>query len=774
MIIISNNNKEILEKHFPDAWNQWCEIEENLNTKLTKVVPSQQGTKTLRLSKGNKLFIHNKNDPLKEAEDFINQYETITEHSDILFYGVGLGYHIKAFVNKYPNKSFYIYEPIPEIFEQYLLHGNLGELPLESIKEIYIENSQNNTAIFLQNFISKIWDSILVIDFPTYKKAFSQKHNDFFFNFQQAIDNRSNNIAVNSAFEKRWIINSMHNFGEVLNSPNIMISEKQLFENKPALLVAAGPSLEEEIENIKHIKENNLAYIFAVGSAINTLIKYDLSPHAFCSFDPSEKNQLVFTKIIEKNINSIPLIFGSSIGFESLKQYPGPKLHMITSQDQVAPLYLKSSLGTNIDGVSDAPSVAAVTLELLYKMKFNPIILVGQNLAYKDNKRYAGGINYHPVNVNANELEQAESVKDVYGNKVPTAKNFTRMRQQMEMYIQHFKNTEVINTTRGGAHIEGTTFKTLETLIKNKLQNEIVNDNWLSYEAFSYDKEHIKSKLNFMQKEFESLDNLFNATKSLLSKIEELAQEGKFQQIDLRYQEFDNVFAQLRANSFFNSFILPMNRVISDLLQLEIPDINKIKDPLTKARRIVNRFETFFSDCEKDIQDITPIFLNMNKSIKNFLIKEQFKQIKLMLINYEVLTDGSIYCAINGEEIIKLNAHDRSAIQYLKENNIELAIMSRKNYPEIQTISKALKIKHVYENIKDTPEFLADINKKHNISNKTLACISNNIKDIDIINNAALSFTANNCTEKLRDRADYVCTKKSGEGVLKEIVDQFL
>ena len=151
------------------------------------------------------------------------------------------------------------------------------------------------------------------------------------------------------------------------------MEKKGQFKGKPAMLVAAGPSLNEEIENIRYIKENGLAYIFSVGSAINTLIYHNIYPDAACTYDPTVNNQKVFAKVKEKNIKDIPMIFGSSVGYETLIDYPGKKYHMITSQDTVSNYYLKTEEEDRLDIVLDAPSIAVVTLQLLYVLGFNPV-----------------------------------------------------------------------------------------------------------------------------------------------------------------------------------------------------------------------------------------------------------------------------------------------------------------------------------------------------------------------------------------------------------------
>ena len=180
------------------------------------------------------------------------------------------------------------------------------------------------------------------------------------------LKDKKSGIYTSYAFQKRWIINSMKNFGDVLSTPNIIIKKKGQFKDKPAILVAADPSLNEEIENLKYIKENGLAYIFSVGSDINTLIYHDICPDAACTYDPTENNQKVFAKVKESGIKDIPMIFGFSVGYETLIDYPGEKYHMITSQDTVSNYFLKTEESDRLEIVLDAYSIAVVTLQLLY------------------------------------------------------------------------------------------------------------------------------------------------------------------------------------------------------------------------------------------------------------------------------------------------------------------------------------------------------------------------------------------------------------------------
>lgn len=76
------------------------------------------------------------------------------------------------------------------------------------------------------------------------------------------------------------------------------------------------------------------------------------------------------------------MVFGSSVGFETLENYPSKMAHFITNQDYISTNILKHNSIEKIEAVKDSPSIAIITLQILNFLKFNPIILVGQTFSY--------------------------------------------------------------------------------------------------------------------------------------------------------------------------------------------------------------------------------------------------------------------------------------------------------------------------------------------------------------------------------------------------------
>nr|WP_281350068.1 6-hydroxymethylpterin diphosphokinase MptE-like protein [Alkalibaculum sporogenes] len=443
------------------------------------------------------------------------------------------------------------------------------------------------------------------MDLPIYKNEFKDQYNNFFDKFKKEINRKKGTIHTNYALQKRWILNSILNFSEVLDSPNLLMLTENPFEGKTAVLVSAGPSLDEEIDNLKLIKKNGLAYIFSVGSSINTLLDYNIIPDAICTYDPKEKNRRVFYKLHESGITDIPMIFGSSIGYEVLQDYKGPKYSMITSQDTLSRLLLNSN--SNLRFVNDAPSIAVITLEMLYKLGFSDVILVGQNLALREDKEYANGIHYHDnknVKKSNEDYSKYIKVKDVYGGEVYTNDMYNKMRHQLETYIGLYSDMKIINGTKGGAYIKGTSFIPLENIIKENLKKKIVlGKEFIELKSDSYNMEYLAIKLEQLQIDYLNIGQIMTDLINAIKTMNNLRSNNNYYQSDKMYSVFDKLLDKFFDNSFAKAVIIPMNRIIYELLLDEISLIKLEKNKNNKIKRTVNIITNFIKVCNDELKN---------------------------------------------------------------------------------------------------------------------------------------------------------------------------
>src|SRR5690606_5650412 len=112
--------------------------------------------------------------------------------------------------------------------------------------------------------------------------------------------------------------------------------------------------------------------------------------------------------------------------------YPGPLFHFVNSADTVTNFYL----GKEQDefDVQDATTISLVALQIASLLGANPIILAGQNLAFKNERYYAEGIKHGNWKGEVRKDREGHSIvttKDVYGNEIETNESLANMRKDI-------------------------------------------------------------------------------------------------------------------------------------------------------------------------------------------------------------------------------------------------------------------------------------------------------------------------------------------------------
>ncbi|QIB27503.1 motility associated factor glycosyltransferase family protein [Caloranaerobacter azorensis] len=114
-----------------------------------------------------------------------------------------------------------------------------------------------------------------------------------------------------------------------------------------------------------------------------------------------------------------------------------------------------------------------MSLSLADYMGCNPIILIGQDLAYTDGKIHAQNSTYEFDGNNENLGKDLIEIEDIYGNKVYTSKVWLSFLRWFELYIRENPEKEYIDATEGGAKIKGTNIMTLNEAIEKYCTEEI-------------------------------------------------------------------------------------------------------------------------------------------------------------------------------------------------------------------------------------------------------------------------------------------------------------
>ena len=206
--------------------------------------------------------------------------------------------------------------------------------------------------------------------------------------------------------------------------------------------------------------------------------------------------------------------------------------------------------------------------------------------------------------------------------------------------------------------------------------------------------------------------------------------------------------------------------------------INKVKNILKYKNRLSGKIAIYempeITSIELDEPNDWIIAENLMK--KNILSKKVFnKKIKLFAIDVDgVLTNGGMYYSKEGEILKKFNTKDGMGIELLRKNNIVPVIITKEDSKIVLRRAEKLKIKEVYIGIKDKLKIIEKLMKKYNLEFENIAYIGDDINDLPVLKKIGLSFAPNDAISEIKQIANYVTTKKGGEGALREAIERIL
>ncbi|UUV25132.1 MULTISPECIES: motility associated factor glycosyltransferase family protein [Lysinibacillus] len=553
---------------------------------------------------GHMLPVHSKYNPVSEAERLIDAYASQIEENDhIFFYGVGLGYHIKVAQQRYPEKLISIYEPFEEVFDSFISNKNVIGIHVNKLVGQYVERTEEDIKNNLNEFKVNLAQRIFILIHPVYEKIAQQPFKQFSNKFQEIVENTKGQKQITNAFNERWLINTIMNAKYTFSTPNILSQQENPLEGKPVLLVSAGPSLSEELDNLRIIKEQRLAYIFAVGAANEALIAHEIYPDAVLSYDPTVINATVFEKLAAQHITDIPIIFGTSVGHETLSMFPGPLIHMVMNRDKITPFLHETSFAT----VNDATTISNVTLQLLHKLQVEQVILVGQNFAYKNDIFYAEEIERYNSLEFKNSIKQQKAiyVEDVYGGQVQTEQGYIQMRQEMEQYIQLMPDLKIINTTKGGAKIAGTQYQPLDDIISN-LKKSVVEEKWWGKLGTPTEKLNFKV-IQRLVKACKDYIAVYNNMKELLRRLEKKADSNNPRELNRMLEKMYRLLSELTKNPLFEIIIGPLISIHTERFYSDVKLCQSIIKTSEKIKTVCQVYGEYMLKTLNIYQKISPI-----------------------------------------------------------------------------------------------------------------------------------------------------------------------
>ncbi|EAJ1253946.1 motility associated factor glycosyltransferase family protein [Campylobacter lari] len=458
-------NKELFLKNTQALF----EVDQILAYELRKITTNQR----FQL-RDNKIFDTQNQIYLDENHSF--DFEKFQLYPVLFFYGFGDGKFFIELLKNQHLKHIVIFEEELEIL--YLVFHMIDfSMLLRKEKLILFFTPNINTAQLKVLFnYPQIKYTLKIFNFHFY--------NDFYINFytpnaqnvMQILLNIIKTLMLDRGNDpKDALIGIKHNIINlekiITHTPFKNLIKDKKAKAKNAIIVSTGPSLIKQLPLLKKYQEN--VVIFSADSSYAILAKEGIKPDYVFSLERVDFTSEFFNNDFGEFDKDILFIIASLTHPNTIKYLEkNNRNYMLV----LRPLFFESKLGLNEYGfLGNGMSVANMAYELAGALRFENIILIGQDLAYSDD-----GKSHPKEHLYGDQGDQEVIYKKICaygGNKeVKTQLTWYLFLKSFEKDIalaRDILKIKTYNATEGGARIEGTIEKPFKELCEEFLKEKI-------------------------------------------------------------------------------------------------------------------------------------------------------------------------------------------------------------------------------------------------------------------------------------------------------------
>lgn len=406
-------------------------------------------------------FVLSKYQPRQTIDTLFNAQKGIDKNTIWILLGYGFGYLVDKIMEEVGEQAkILVIEPNHVFLEQQLQIRGKTKADFNNIKYITNQDIDRFEEIVREHFVLEELMNLNFIALNGYIE-FYPVNSSYYMNKMTEI--RSEKFIEQNtmkAFSKKKITNLMNNIEAIKTSYDIR-QHKEKYKGIPAVIVSAGPSLNKNIEHLKYFK----GLILCMGRSSTALTQIGIKPDILVSLDPTD---LVYETFMDNKGSDTPLITIGEGNDLVVKHNQGIKYFLKGPSDMEEKL-----LGINcLERIPSGGSVANFAASVAEYLGCSPIVFIGQDLAYTDNKEHAS------MCVSSIDAEDAgrnriyQYVEGYHGDQVVTDMTLLKYLRWFEVFISEHPDTLFINATEGGAKIQGTMQMTLEEVIQRYSQKE--------------------------------------------------------------------------------------------------------------------------------------------------------------------------------------------------------------------------------------------------------------------------------------------------------------
>lgn len=461
-------------------------IDEVRDADWPELISTRSGTKTACAGGA---LLHSRYDPRGEAGRFV---ETIPVEGKFFFvlFGMGLGYHVEGLLARVKGDSvLLVVEPSLATMAAALAcvelsaaiqSGRLLLLDRLDKSDLHEKLQPYNTLMMIGTQFTAI--PALMRGAEAFHEEARRVLTDYIAYSRMTLLTLVGNSQVTCR-------NIAHNLVHYADTPPVNVL-KDRFRGYPGIVISGGPSLRKNIDLLADAKGR--AVLCSVQSLFKPLLARGIVPDFVTTLDFHPMSRHFFDGA--PGGHDVHLIAEPKVSWHVLDAYEGPVSLLYNS-------FVEQLIGGPLaarDGLKPGATVSHLAFYLAEYLGCDPVIFVGQDLAFTGHCFYIPGVDVHDTwrseinRFNSMETREWERIvrnrpilrktKDVVGRSIHTDELLMTYLEQFERDFAVTSAT-VVNATEGGASMCGTTAMTLREAIDRYCTRPLPAD------AFDYRKQ---------------------------------------------------------------------------------------------------------------------------------------------------------------------------------------------------------------------------------------------------------------------------------------------
>lgn len=325
--------------------------------------------------------------PITEAERFA-QTASVNETAAVCVLGFGAGHHCRLLCEQMKNQGVvFCYEPDVELLRVILERVDISAW-VEATRFVLITDPTDKAAIStgLAGLEGVIAMGVKLIEHPASKARLRETSTTFADGFTEVLGATKTQVATTLQQSERTLRNLLMNIDRYAGSDGIA-DLLGAGAGRPAVLVAAGPSLHRNLHLLAEPGLRDRVVIIAVQTVLRPMLARGIKPHFVTALDYHEISARFYEGLSALDVQGVTLVADPKVNPAVLSAWPGA-VRLIGSD------LLDGILETGAPGASPhgelkpGATVAHLSHYLARAIGCDPVILIGQDLGFTDGLYY--------------------------------------------------------------------------------------------------------------------------------------------------------------------------------------------------------------------------------------------------------------------------------------------------------------------------------------------------------------------------------------------------